>query len=119
MDANQESQLLLKLIIQSIEQLNSQLAEASEKNYQAIGEVNEKIQTITYTLSKNTNSLDEHMRRSEANEAAVELLRASLAPVRSIYDWAIISGKVIALLALLVTIIGGLFKTAIFLLGVK
>lgn len=123
---DKESQLLLKLIIQSLEKLDDQLAVAGEKNYKAIGDLDDKITTIgnsvstnTNSLIKNTVSLEEHIRRTEANEAMIEIIRTSLEPVRSIYDWAIISGKVIAILALLVTIIGGLFKTAIFLLGVK
>ncbi len=107
-----ESELLLKLIIQSLEQLDERLAGAAEKNHKAIEDLDTKVNGICITMSRNTESLEEHMARTV-------LLEESLKPVRSIYDWATISGKGIAILALLVTIIGGLFKTFIFLLGVK
>ena len=84
--------LLQKLIIQSLNDLQ-----------QSTDNINDKLHRMDLTLERNTNDLEEHMKRTAAIEA-------SLHPVRSIYDWSLISGKAIGILALIVGIIGGVYK---------
>lgn len=43
----------------------------------------EHIHEIDKTLVRNTASLEEHMKRTEMNEEAIELLREELKPVRT------------------------------------
>lgn len=98
--SDKDNDILFKLIIQGINNLTD-----STRN------IDHRLDSVDKTLDRNTVSLEEHMKRTD-------LLEAQLAPIRSAYDWLIISGKVIGILALLVTIIGGLFKTVEFLTGV-
>lgn len=100
MSNNQDNELLFKLIIQGI----NNLSETTDK-------MDKRLDNIDRTMDKNTLSLDEHMRRTD-------LIESQLNPIRSAYDWVIISGKVIGVLALVVTIIGGVFKAAEFILEV-
>lgn len=92
-----DNELLFKLIIQGqnniIETMNT---------------IDRRVDNIDKTMAVNTQSLEEHMKRSD-------LLEKQLAPVRLAYDWIVISCKVIGVLALIVTIVGGAFTTIQFL----
>lgn len=98
--AEKDTELLFKLIIQGINNL-------SETTHQ----IDKRIDNIDKTMAVNTQSLEEHMKRTD-------LIEKQLAPIRSAYDWLIISCKVIGVLALVVTVASGLFKVIEFLLQV-
>ncbi len=103
---SKEDNLLLKLIIESL----NKLEEASK-------EIKEDINNINITMAKNTNSLEEHMRRSEAAEEALEILKNEMKPVKSFYDGFVFIGKILALLAILATIVGVVFESLSLLMG--
>jgi hypothetical protein len=48
-----------------------------------VDRLDERLDTITVVLDRNTNSLQEHMRRSDANEAAIEEVKKAMSPVVS------------------------------------
>lgn len=98
--AEKDTELLFKLIIQGINNLSD-----------TTNQIDKRLDSIDRTMALNTQSLEEHVKRTN-------LLEKQLAPIRSVYDWLVISGKVIGVLALLVTIAGGLFKTVEFILQV-
>jgi len=74
-----------------------------------IDNIDSRVSSIDQTMALNTQSLIAHMKRTE-------LLEQSLHPIRNVYEWAIISGKVIGVLALIVTIVGGFFEAVKFIL---
>ncbi len=114
MNQEQEAQLLLKLIIQSLEKLDNQLAVAGEKNYRAIEDLNEKVNAIHVTMARNTESLEVHMARTIAAEDSLELLKQHLMPIKSTYDGITFTSKLLAKIAAglvaLTTILAGIWE---------
>ncbi len=105
MKTNEET-LLLKLIIESLDKLSN-----------TGSNIKEDIEEIKITMAKNTASLEEHIRRSEAAEEALEVLKNELKPVKSFYDGIIFVGKIVAFLAVMASIIGVVFEGLNLLLG--
>jgi hypothetical protein len=99
MSNQKDADLLFKLIVQGLNSLN----ETTET-------IDKRLDSMDKTLAVNTESLVHHVKRTD-------LLEQQLKPIKSAYDWLVISGKVIGILALLVTIISGIFAAAKFLLG--
>lgn len=62
------------------------------------------LQEIAVTLAKQEENLKEHMRRSDLNERAVDLLSKQFAPVRAHVEQMRGAGKLISGLALLASI---------------
>lgn len=94
MSSDKNPDLLFKLIIQSLNNIN----ETNEN-------IDKRLDNMDKTLAVNTESLVHHVKRTD-------LLEDQLRPIKTAYDWLIVSGKVIGVLALIVTIAGGFFKAA-------
>ena len=90
--------LLLKLIIQQLENVQ-----------ESADEINARLNTVDTTLAINTAHLEEHMRRSDLNEEAVNILKAEIKPVRTVYDATALAVKLLGVLAVIATIIGVIF----------
>lgn len=66
------------------------------------------LQEISIVLAKQEENLKEHMRRSELNEKAVELLTSQLHPVRAHVEQVRGAGKLILILSLAATVVAAL-----------
>lgn len=106
---DEEKQLLLELIIEGLTKIGDKVDSNSL-------DINEKLNSINITLAVNTESLQDHIRRTELLEQKFE---KDVQPAVNFYNGLIFVGKAIGILALVFTIIGGLFEAAKFLLGVK
>src|SRR6478736_2064297 len=91
--------LLQKMIIQSLNDLKD-----SNINIQ------EKIQEINVTLVRNTDSLQDQAEKLIAQAKRTDLLEEQMKPLKALYNWGTVSGKIIGIVALIVGIIGGLVK---------
>lgn len=101
MDQEQEDRLLLQLIIQGLEKLDKSMED-----------LDEKVNGIHVTMARNTESLEAHMARTEIIEEALK-------PIKSTHDGLIVTSKIIGILALITTIIGGLWTGFKILIGIK
>lgn len=75
-----------------------------------LDKIAEDITEIKVTLGKQEENLKEHMRRSLANEAAVEILKEELKPIKTHVDHVNGAIKFIALLGLFASISAALVK---------
>jgi uncharacterized protein YlxW (UPF0749 family) len=112
MKPEQEDKLLLQLIIQSLEKLDERLAQATEDTKNSINDLDQKVNGINITMARNTESLEAHMMRTE-------LLEEALKPIKVTHDGISVTGKIIALIALGVTIIGGIWTTFKVIIGAR
>ena len=92
MSEQRDTDLLFKLIIQGINNLS-----------ETVSKTDSRIDHMDKILERNTESLIHHVKRTD-------LLEKQLAPIRSIYEWLVISGKVLGVLALVVAVVGGVFE---------
>lgn len=68
----------------------------------------EHIHEIDKTLVRNTASLEEHMKRTEMNEEAIELLREELKPVRTHVNHVEGGIKLIGLVSLILGVVAAI-----------
>jgi hypothetical protein len=72
--------------------------------FDKLDKIDEKVQRNTVVLAEQQVILDEHQRRSIANEAAVDILRVEIKPLLQWHSFATLALKVLGVLALLATI---------------
>ncbi len=89
--------LLLDLIIKTLEKLDK-----------TTESMDERLDKIDLTLVRNTASLEEHVKRTNALE---DRIKTEVEPAIKFYNGFIFLGKVIGILALVVTIAGGIFES--------
>lgn len=92
MSNKNEENILLKLIIESLEKLD-----------ETVQKIDKRIDHIDVTMAKNTVSLEEHVKRTN-------LLEEQIKPVRSFYDGMIFTGKIIGFLTLLASFTLGVLE---------
>lgn len=81
-----------------------------EKLDEKVDKLDEKIQDIGVVLTRNTSSLEEHMRRSLANEEAIQLMRQQIKPIESHVASVHTVLKIFGFLGLLASLGAGLVK---------
>lgn len=72
--------------------------------------IEERLTSIDVTLARQEGHLQEHMRRSEANERAVEVLGQQLGPIKKHVNMLEGSLKLLGIMSLIVGTIGGVLK---------
>lgn len=100
MNKEQEEQLLLKLIIKALEKLDVRMEG-----------MDSRLDNIDVTMAANTESLVDHIRRTTNLE---ERLENDIEPAVKFYNGLIFVGKGIGIIALLVSIVGGVFEAVKF-----
>lgn len=109
MSQDKEKQLLLELIIEGLTKISDKVDTNSV-------DLNEKLNSISITLAVNTESLQQHMKRTQLLE---DKLEKDVQPAVDFYNGLLFIGKAIGILALVVSIAAGLFEAAKFILEMK
>ncbi len=99
MSSEQENQLL-NLIIQALDKLDAK-----------IDQIKEKHENLDVTMAVNTESLKEHVKRTNLLEKRLE---RDVEPALKFYNGIIFIGKVLGLLAIVATMIGAFIEVITF-----
>ncbi len=83
--------------------MSEKLIKLEEKLDEKLDKINDKLSSIDITLVKQEANLQEHMRRSLANEEAIELLATELKPVQA---HVLIMNNVFKIIGVLTTFLG-------------
>ena len=76
-------------------------------------QIDEKLNTITVVLDRNTNSLQEHMRRTEINEQSIKSNSEALEPIQKHVTQVENTLKVLGIIGGGVVVVGGLILTTL------
>ena len=85
-----------------------------EKLDEKLDKVEERLGSIDVTLAKNTQSLDEHIRRTELAEEAIGLIKEELKPIQKHVTQVHTILQAIGFVSLVVSIAAGIVKIVAF-----
>jgi chromosome segregation ATPase len=81
-----------------------------EKLDEKLDKVEERLNNIDITLAKNTQSLDEHIRRTELAEEAIVIIKDELKPIQKHVTQVHTILQAIGFISILVSIVAGIVK---------
>lgn len=86
------------------------IVEAIKRIDGATTDISKNVTTLTATAAAQQAILDEHMRRTEANEKQLELFESRVHPLETHVSMWAGAGKVLAILGVLASIVGACYK---------